>query len=77
VDVECPNCHGVVTMDWTLVKRLKKERPVTPCPSCDAWLYQPRLGSDPQVAEGEEAEMARKFLRDFEEFQKHDELINP
>ena len=48
-----------------------------PCPSCDAWLYQPRLGTAPQVAEGEEADMARTFLQDFGEFQKHDELINP
>ena len=29
------------------------------------------------AVEGEEADMARTFLQDFEEFQKHDELINP
>jgi hypothetical protein len=46
-------------------------------PSCDAWLYQPRLGTAPQVAKGEEADMARTFLRDFEEFQKHRELVDP
>jgi len=77
VEVACAECHTVVSVDWSLVKGVMNDRPVTPCPSCDAWLYQPRLGTAPQVAEGEEAEMARTFLRDFEEFQKHDELINP
>jgi hypothetical protein len=36
-----------------------------------------RLGTAPQVAEGEEADMARAFLQDFEAFQKHSELIDP
>jgi hypothetical protein len=77
MEVTCPNCRSAVTVDWTLVTRLKKDRLVTPCPSCDAWLYQPRLGDAPKIAEDEEADMARAFLRDFEEFQKHRELIDP
>jgi hypothetical protein len=77
VDVACPKCQSVVSVEWSLVKGLMNDRLVTPCPSCNAWLYQPRLGTAPQVAEGEEADMARAFLRDFEEFQKRRELIDP